>query len=314
MVKNKKLQTLTANLFTRISYKITFSNTKGNQSLLAIDILKGGVQKELLSIASQNLERTYQQLLNSKSPELHMKLHGGDIFLRLLQETCNDFLEKQYGCNVQLKHSEFNTSFYVKKLLQDLEILFKVPFYALLNPQSTEFLSVYYPVYNYASENFLEALLDHLVIEISNCVTYVSLINFSFLYSFRQTLYRSKFLSLRNFERFKNNLIWQLRINAYIQRPTLLYSSCFCLFLLRTNGVSSRLIYANRSPYFNSLTNIPLFVITLVELKDFILSRFDELIYAISKGSRFILTSVVGQFVGLIWRGIIEGLKNKNGN
>ena len=59
----------------------------------------------------------------------------------------------------------------------------------------------------------------------------------------------------------------------------------------------------------SQLTNFPLFVVTLVELKDFILSRVDELLYFLSKAIRFTLTSVVGQLIGLIWRGVIEGLK-----
>ena len=51
------------------------------------------------------------------------------------------------------------------------------------------------------------------------------------------------------------------------------------------------------------------FVVTIVELKDFIGSRLDELVYFLSKGLRFTLTSVLGQFIGLVWRGIREGLK-----
>jgi hypothetical protein len=308
-LQTHNLQTLTANLFTRISYKINFSNKKGNQSLLAIDILKNEVQKDLLHISSQTLEKTYWELLSHKSPQQNVKLNGEKFFLQLLKETSDKFLVNQYGCDVCLDLDEFQNSFYIKNLLYDIDILFKVPFYALLNPKSADFLLIYYPVYNYASESFIEALLDNLVIEIANCVAYVSLINFSFLYSFRQTLYRSKFLSLRNFERFKNNLIWQLRIKFYINRPNFFYSSCYCLFLLRTTGISSRTIYANRSEHFNSLTNFPLFVVTLVELKDFILSRVDELLYFLSKAIRFTLTSVVGQLIGLIWRGVIEGLK-----
>jgi len=313
-LRTPQLQILTSNIFTRISYKINFSSRKDNQSLLAIDILKKEVQKDLLHIASQNLEKTYRELLGYRSPRLNMELNGQAIFTQLIKETCDDFLIKQYGCDVRLNLDEFTKSFYVKNVLQDVDISFKVPFYALLDKKAAEFLLVYYPVYNYASESFLEALLDHLVIEVANCVAYVALVNFSFLYSFRQTLYRSKFLSLRNFERFKNNLIWQLRIKFYVQRPTLFYSSSYRLFLLRTTGISSRTIYANRSKHFNSLTNFPLFVVTLVELKDFITSRFDEFVYILSKGLRFTLTSVLGQFVGLIWRGIIEGLKNKNVN
>ena len=48
-----------------------------------------------------------------------------------------------------------------------------------------------------ASENFgrdFEGVRDNLILEISNCVTYYSAINFSYIYACRQTLYKSKFL------------------------------------------------------------------------------------------------------------------------
>ena len=136
------------------------------------------------------------------------------------------------------------------------------------------------------------------------------MIKFSSVYAFRQTLYRSKFLSLRNFERFKNNLSWQLITKTYIQRPIDLYNNRYEILILRTNGIFCRTIYANRSKEINSLTNFPLLTITFVELRDFLIGRLDETIYFVSKGVRFTLTSILGQVIGLIWRGVIEGLKN----
>ena len=135
------------------------------------------------------------------------------------------------------------------------------------------------------------------------------MVNFSSVYAFRQTLYRSKFLSLRNFERFKNNLNWQLFTKMYIQRPTDLYNNRYEILILRTNGIYCRTIYANRSKQINSLTNLSLLTLIFVEVRDFLTSRLDETIYIISKTLRFTFTSILGQFIGLIWRGIIEGLK-----
>jgi hypothetical protein len=146
-------------------------------------------------------------------------------------------------------------------------------------------------------------------LEISNCVVYFSIVKYSSVYAFRQTLYRSKFLSLRNFERFKNNLSWQLITKRYFQRPVDLYNNRYEIFILRTNGIYCRTIYANRSADVGSLTNLSLLTLVLIELRDFISSRVDEAVYFLSKGLRFTLTSVFGQVIGLIWRGIIEGLK-----
>jgi len=319
VIKNRNrekstLKKLLGNIFTRVSYKINFSNRKGNQVLLAIDILKDEVRKDLLHITCQSVERTYSELMTHNAPFIDMHRNGEAIYLKLLCDTCNSFLLKQYGCELQFSSAKFRKSLYIQDLLTDIDIIFQTPFYGILNSKSPEFMLAYSPIYSYASESFLEALIDNLVIETANCVAYYSIINFSFLYPFRKTLYRSKFLSLRNFERFKNNLVWRININAYIQRPNSIYSSKYNILLLRTNGICARTIYANRPKALQSLNNLPLTFITLIELKDFIISRFDEFIYFLSKGIRFTLTSVVGQFIGLIWRGIIEGLKNKNVN
>ena len=140
-------------------------------------------------------------------------------------------------------------------------------------------------------------------------MAYFIILNFSYIYLFRQTIYRSKYLSLRNLERFKNNLIWQVRLKFYIQTPTDLYDNCYRIYILRANGIANRLIYANRTKQIRSLTNIPLTIIAFIELKDFLICRLDETIYFLSSGLRFVLTNVIGQIIGLIWRGVIEGLK-----
>ena len=53
MVDNKKLsrnnaKKLTANIFSKILYKLNFSNKKSNQFLLGIDLLKENEKKDLI--------------------------------------------------------------------------------------------------------------------------------------------------------------------------------------------------------------------------------------------------------------------------
>ena len=57
------------------------------------------------------------------------------------------------------------------------------------------------------------------------------------------------------------------------------------------------------------LSNFSLLTIIVIEFRDFLTSRLDEAIYFVSKSIRFALTSGLGQLIGLIWRGVIEGLK-----
>ena len=307
--KKSDLKNLTSRIFSKILYKTNFSSKKGNQKLLSIDLLKSDVQKDLLAISALRTEEIFTKLLEKKDPNSIMQKKGKIFFLQCLKKSCEDFLAKQYGYKVKINTDTLKKSLYTKNLLKDVELIFQVPFYILVDPKSSVFRLIYYPVYNFASESFIEALIDNIVLEISNCVVYFSIVKYSSVYAFRQTLYRSKFLSLRNFERFKNNLSWQLITKRYFQRPVDLYNNRYEIFILRTNGIYCRTIYANRSADVGSLTNLSLLTLVLIELRDFISSRVDEAVYFLSKGLRFTLTSVFGQVIGLIWRGIIEGLK-----
>ena len=314
MSKTKKFErdnvkNLTARIFSKILYKTNFSRRKGNQKLLGIDLLKTEIKKDLLYISVFRIEEVYTKLLEKGQPKDTMEKKGKSLFLQCLKKGCEDFLTQQYGYKVQISTAILKQSLYTQILLKDLELIFQLPFYALLDPNASLFLLIYYPVYESGSERFIEALIDHIVLEISNCIVYFSIVKFSSVYAFRQTLYRSKFLSLRNFERFKNNLNWQLVTKQYIQHPVDLYNNRYEILILRVDGIYCRTIYANRSKKIAYLTNFSLLTVTLIELKDFVNSRLDETIYFLSKSIRFTLTSVFGQIIGLIWRGIIEGLK-----
>jgi hypothetical protein len=302
-------QIFTGRIFAKILYKTNFSQKKGNQQLLGIDLLKAEIQKDLLSISLQRIEETYLKTLEKVEPKEFMQKKGKLLFLECIKKSTEDFLTKHYGYKVKINIDILKNLLYTKILLKDAELIFKVPFFVMLNPKSSVFRLTYSPVYNFAFESFIEALIDNIVLEVSNCVVYYTIIKFSSVYAFRQTLYRSKFLSLRNFERFKNNLSWQLITNVYIQRPVDLYNNRYKILILRTNGIYCRTIYANRSSEISSLNNISLLILTLTEFRDFLSSRLDEIIYFLSKAIRFTLTSIFGQVVGLIWRGVIDGLK-----
>ena len=307
--KRDNVKIFTARIFSKILYKTNFTNNKKNKHLLSTDILKTEIQKDLLSITIFRVEEIYTKLLEKGDPCGVMQKKGELFFLQCIKKSCEDFLTKQYGYKVKIHLSILKKSLYTLSLLKDIELIFQVPFYILLDPKAPIFRLIYHPVYNYASESFIEALIDHMIVEISNCVVYFSIVKFASVSAFRQTLYRSKFLSLRNFERFKNNLSWQLVTKTHVQRPIDLYNNRYEILILRTNGICSRTIYANRSQELSSLGSVSLIVLMFIELRDFSLSRLDEITYFLSKGIRFTLTSVFGQVIGLIWRGVIERLK-----
>jgi hypothetical protein len=305
----KSNRALLATLFSRVLYKTQFSNQKNNQNLLGIDLLKDDKRKALLSITTVQVEKLYTQLLENPESRALMHSRGQTLLLYSIIKSCDEFLAKEYGYKVKVNRRQVKLSLYTKFLLKNAEILFRVPYYSILDPSNPNFNSIYSPVYKTPSPILLEAFLDNLVIEISNCVIFFIITTFSESYTLRQTLFRSKFLSWRNFERFQNNLRWQLNIKTYITYPMDLYNSSFDLYLLGSSGIYSRTIFANRASELSNLKQLSLITVLSLEARDFFVSRIEELIYLLSTSLRFTVSSVFGQFLGLLWRGIIEGLK-----
>ncbi len=305
----KNLNSLAPKIFSKALYKTNFSSKKGSQFILGIDILKNDIKNELLLLTILRIEEVTTRLLTNKEYYKSFQRNSRIVFFDCLKKVCEDFLTMKYGYKGDINISSLKLSFYTQYLLQDTEILFKTPLVSLIDLNVRDFRSFYYPIYGSASESFLEALIDNLVLELSNCVVYYSLTKFSSIYAFRQLLYKSKFLSLRNLERFKNNLNWQLSIRNYVQRPLNLYNNRQEIYILKTTGIYCKVIYANRSKEVNTLKNLSLLTISIIDITDFIKSRFDETLFIGSKSLRFTLTNFLGQSIGLIWRGIIEGLK-----
>jgi hypothetical protein len=200
-------------------------------------------------------------------------------------------------------------SFYTKLILGDETILLGVPLQVLSQENSKLFRSIFVPIYNKPYDSFIEALLDNLIVEITNAVMFIVINEFSFIYEVRKTFYRSNFLSLRNVERFRNNLSWQSRIKSLVKRPSDIYNSQQGIWIIRTTGIYYRIIYANRSLELVKLRHVSLVTLLGIEVKDFLISRADEIVYFFGSSVRYTLTSILGQVIGLVWRGIIEGLK-----
>ena len=302
-----ELENKLGDVFARLHYKINCDVKNNTQDILALDLLQSNVKKDLLSIAVATLEEFFLELLYAQAPMDDQNVKAS--ILSLIKKVATKFLTKHYGCEIELSSRFLSRSQYIKSLLADKELLYTTPISTLIDSEMSTFRLFFAPIYNYASETFIESLMDNLILEISNSVVYLIIVDFATIYALRQTVYQSRFLSLRNLERFKNNLSWQIKIKTLVQRPLDLYTNRYGLYIIRGNGVYYRRVYANRSKEINSLTGLPLLTVLFIESKDFLVSRVDEIFYSLGNSLRFLLTSTLGQIIALVWRGIIEGLK-----
>jgi hypothetical protein len=291
--------------FIRLKYKLRSKLKNKGKLLLGTDILRKNKKTELFKIVTLNIEAKVLDAVENDFELFNDKI----VLLDLIKSSTEKFLFYSYGINLQLNEKILLRSLYVKFLLTNSDILLKLPFRTLLNFESEIFRTTFGPIYPKPSRKFLEALFDNLIVEISNCVMQILINELSFLDHIRQILYKSKFLSLRNIERFKNGLAWQIRVKLYVTYPKYIYSSQYGIWIIRSSGIYYRIIYANRIKQLFHLKKASLVTLTLLEIQDFLAGRIDELLYLIGDGFRNVITITIGQSIGLIYRGIIESLK-----
>ena len=80
------------------------------------------------------------------------------------------------------------------------------------------------------------------------------------------------------------------------------------MFLLISRGIAKISIYAPRRQELARLSGIPLSVTLALEFRDAIAPRLRAVVEFFGNGFVYILTQVVGRAIGLIGRGILQGL------
>ena len=296
-------------IISRLHYKVESNVTNNSQQILGIDLLKKRLKKELFVSILVQIEKLFLILLKNPSKKSIDEILKKEILLKLISDSIEDFLFKNYGVPVKINKEIIENSLSFKLLLDDFKILLNLLLEAVNGSKQKKFNSLFFPVYSVSTEEFIEALFDNLLIIISDCVMYILIIEITITSEIRQIIYNNRFLSLRNFEGFKNNFIWNLQTKVFMRRPSDIYNNRYLIYIIRASGIYSRSIYANRPNELFELKGLPLLTITFIEGKDFLLSRIDELLYFLGTSVRFTLISIVGKFIGLVWRGIIEGLK-----
>jgi len=292
-------------LFLRLQYKLSSNLKNKGNFLLSIDILRDVIKRELLKIIVLNIETKFLDLIKRDLNSFDDKA----MLVDLVKLSTEDFLTNCYGSTINIRPTLISRSVYSQFLIENSNIILKVPFLELLNSNTKIFKNTFDPIYTVASDKFLEVLFDNLIIEISNCVMQIVISEFSIINSVRQVLYRSNFLSSRNFDRFRNSLAWQTRLKYYVTYPKNLYNCQYGIWVIRSKGIYYRTIYANRSKKLFNLEARSLITVTIIEIYDFLSSRIDEILYLLGDSIRFTLGITIGKFIGIFWRGIIEGLK-----
>ena len=282
---------------------------------LEIDILAAEKKRDLLYIVLQKLEETLEELRFSQVTIDQLPQKRSQILLDLWQTSVTDFFGKYYTLSMGNQDLEVvNVLFGYAGIIQN-STLDKIPLIVeFLFQQLFEIPlmidNVSYPAQTPEALAQSEILLQNLIIQTANAVIQPLLNEFSDSEIIKQTFYDGQLISSREIARFRNNLSWRYRLTQWLEEPKAIFESRYNLFVLSDTGIKQVSIYAPRRQELEQLQGIQLAVTIAFEARDAIAPRLRSTVAWAGKGVVYVLTQVIGRSIGLVVRGVIQGIGN----
>ena len=290
-----------------------------NSSNINIDfnnssIILSGIKKEFISrlickmldeldnliknIKENYKEKDFKEDFNSLLDELKINTISNitEGYFRLRRDnesvSINEFLYKEVSCNEIDKESHES-------------IMFIEP---IIKNQPLDYDGKLLPLYETESFIILENIISNWIIR--NCNLLASeLFNICSTWpELRTVLINPELQSTRNFERFRNNINNYNRWHEYIYMPIYLYESKREYIDIIDNKFTRYFKNENREKELENLEWLQKQVTLLVEIRDAIAPQLEIAVKYIGDLFVTFLTKVLGKAIGLVGKGILQGL------
>ncbi|MEH2457522.1 DUF3685 domain-containing protein [Nostoc sp.] len=305
--------TLESDLFASCVTKLQFSLRNVTNVPLEIDIFREDKKRELLYLILQKLAEQLDELRASQIEINQLYEVKNTLTSDLWQAAITDFFGKFSRIKLGKQNIEIvnlllrNTEVVQRDILNKIPLVCELYSYLLfkteLNIDNTS-----YPVVSAEAKFQALMILENLLIQVANGVVQPLLNSLADVEEIKQNFYGSQLISTREIERFRNDLSWKYRLRNYINEPKAVFESRYELFVIAPRGIANSSVYAPRNQELVRLSNIPLVVTLLLEFSDAIAPRLKSLLAFVGSGIVFILTQIVGRGLGLIGRGILQGI------
>lgn len=296
-------------IFERVATDIQLGLVNRTKTPLEIDILRPTIQKSLCHLIIKRIGDTIDRVPIADSLDRNYT----DYLKSLWSWTVGVFFTQNYG-QLTIEEEEELTALVEQSFR---EINYNIFEYIYGVPELFEYLlgqpGFIVDNVNYKSDDpeviaRIEFLLHNLIINLANSVVQVILNNFYDIEKLKYQLYKSEYKSDRSIARFRNQLSWKYRQDKYFARPQDIFESRYKLYVLDKGRIRNLHVYAPRRIELEELTGIPWLATIIIELRDAIAPLVRKFIALAGSGVVFVLTQVVGKGLGLIGKGIIQGI------
>ena len=288
-------------------------NLTGNT--LEIDILASKKRRDLLSLILNEFITLCEDLSLSQVDQEYIKTNNQQLLQDLWATTITKFFGKYSSLKVGVEEQEIVATLLLNRVIIQEEILEKIPFVEELLSQILFTANLTIDDTSYLGESG-EAIaragliLENLIIQVANAVVQPLLNQFSEVETIKLAFYDQKLISARDITKFRNDLSWKYRLNNYFHEPKLMFESSYQLYIFSEAGLRTTKVYAPRTQELEALTGLRYFFTLWLELKDAIAPRFGTLTRLLGRGFVYLLTQIVGRGIGLVGKGILQGIGN----
>ncbi|MFB8789625.1 MAG: DUF3685 domain-containing protein [Potamolinea sp.] len=283
--------------------------------VLEIDILSVEKRRNLLGIVLGKFEDILEELRISQVNLEKLPQKRSRLLQDLWQVSLTDFFGKYYTLPLGNQEFEIVNILLQQSTIVQTAILDKIPgVVELLNHQLFETSliidNVPYPALSPEARERAEILLQNGLIQVANAVIQPLLNEFSDIETIKESFYDRSLISSREIAKFRNNLSWRYRKTQLLSEPQAIFESRYELFFLSDTGIKKTSIYAPRRQELAQLRGIRLAVTLAYETRDAIAPRLSAATAWLGRGIVYILTQVLGRSIGLVIRGVIQGVGN----
>lgn len=301
-------------------YDLTLAKIKGSvknstNQLYSIDILKESKKQELLIVI---LQEWITAVKNFDSVNLEEKelLEKRNIFIKdIWQNSTIKFLSRYYNVNQETPYDLVelvleNANIIYAETLSNLPFLEDIILYQVYQKD----LIVDNQLYEYDSQSakdIEEIIFQNIIINIANYVMDFTLNKFADNLNIKHNLFTLELKSSRKVAMFRNNLVWAYRQENYWLNPRNIFEDQYQMLKLTYQGIEICTITHPRHEELNTIKGIPLWVTILIELRDSLSKGIKSLENTLGKIFVYLLTEVIGKGIGLIGKGILQGIGKK---
>lgn len=295
-------------IFERVVTDIQMGLNNRTKIPLEIDLLQPAIAKSLCHLILQRLSETIAQIPIAKTLDRDYTAYLQNLW----QWSTDYFFRQHYG---QSNREQFQLG---EIYLQEVTAVEQNIFNALYGiPELFDYLlgkpglvidNMVYQSDDPEAIARIEFLLHNLIIHLANGVIQVILNNFYDLEVFKYKLYKAECRSDREIARFRNQLSWRYRQENYFTHPQNIFESRHRLWVINAGVIRTMYVYTPRKAELDELTGIPWFSTIVIEIRDAIAPIVRKLIALAGSGVVFVLTQVIGKGLGLVGKGIIQGI------